>query len=68
MHPLLQMPRNNYAVGGEVEEQEMPSDEPAGDAVQAAQELISAIQSGDPHEVAEAFKAMMGVCDAADQE
>lgn len=64
MHPLLNMPRNKYAVGGEVEEIEAPHEEPMADAVQAAQELISAIQSGSAEEVAEAFKAMFEICDA----
>jgi hypothetical protein len=62
MHPLFQMPRK--AGGGEVEEMELPSQEPASDLVTASHEFIQAINSGDAHEVAEAFKAMMDICDS----
>lgn len=67
MHPLLQT--NSYAKGGSVAEEVMdaPAADNSGggdDLTHAADELISAIQTGDAHGVAQALKACFQICDA----
>jgi hypothetical protein len=63
LHPLFQIANKNH--GGSVAEVELPSTG-NDDLITASQELIDAIGSGDPHEVADTLRACFQILDAGE--
>jgi hypothetical protein len=68
MHPLFQMPKSKVgSTSVNVEEfDDSIEQESEGGLVKASQNLISAINAGNPHQVAESLKACFQLCEGYD--